>query len=114
MGTRAVTDVRDRGASPILCSLVPRKIWKDGHIVRDEHADWTTNTPFLDLKAIVARKYEALGPEKVNELFADEHTHTTPAGAQLNATSVIDGLKALDNPLVKYFAAATTPSPSSR
>jgi len=104
-----VADARARGAAPLLCSLVPRKIWKEGHIVRDEHADWTrevastTNTPFLDLNAIVARKYEAMGPEKVDPLFADEHTHTTPAGARVNAESVIDGLKAMNHPLTNYL-----------
>lgn len=104
-----VADARARGAAPVLCSLVPRKIWKEGHIVRDEHADWTrevastTNTPFLDLNAIVARKYEAMGPEKVDPLFADEHTHTTPAGARVNAESVIDGLKAMNHPLTNYL-----------
>jgi rhamnogalacturonan acetylesterase len=104
-----VADVRDRGATPILCSLIPRKIWKDGHIVRDPHAAWThevaqaTNTPFLDLNEIVAHKYEDLGPEKIEPFFADEHTHTTPAGAQFNASSVIEGLKAMDCPLVKYL-----------
>jgi rhamnogalacturonan acetylesterase len=106
-----IADVRERGATPILCSLVPRKVWKEGRIVRDEHAAWArdvaqaTNTPFLDLNDIVARKYEALGPEKINDLFSDEHTHTTPAGAQLNATSVIEGLKGLDSPLIKYLIA---------
>lgn len=105
-----VADSRARGATPILCSLVPRKIWKEGHIVRDEHAAWThevasaTQTPFLDLNDIVARKYEALGAEKIEPLFADEHTHTTPAGARLNAESVIDGLKALDSPLARYVS----------
>jgi len=105
-----VTDARARGATPILCSLVPRSIWKDGQIVRDEHAMWThqvaeaTQTPFLDLNEIVARKYEALGTEKVAALFADEHTHTTPAGAKLNAESVIEGLTAIDSPLTRYFS----------
>jgi rhamnogalacturonan acetylesterase len=105
-----VADARARGALPILCSLVPRRIWKEDHIVRDEHAAWTrevasaTNTPFLDLNDIVARKYEALGPEKVIPLFADEHTHTTPDGARLNAESVIDGLKALNSPLTRYLS----------
>ena len=29
-----IADVRERGATPIVCSLVPRKTWKDGHIRR--------------------------------------------------------------------------------
>ncbi len=105
-----LADVRARGATPILCSLTPRKIWKEGHIVRDEHAVWaqevaaTAHVPFLDLNALVARKYEALGAEKVNDLFGDDHTHTNPAGAQINAVSVIEGLNGLDSPLTKYLS----------
>ena len=42
-------------------------------------------------------------------LFADEHTHTTPEGAKLNAQCVVEGLRALKNcPLVKL------PVPGSR
>jgi rhamnogalacturonan acetylesterase len=108
-----VADARARGASPILCSLVPRKIWKEDRIVRDPHAAWTrevanaTSTPFLDLNDIVARKYEAMGPEQIEPLFADEHTHSTPAGARLNAESVIDGLRASESPLTRYLGRRT-------
>jgi rhamnogalacturonan acetylesterase len=115
-----VSDARARGATPILCSLVPRSIWKEGRIVRDPHAGWThevaiaTNAPFLDLNEIVARKYETLGPEKVATLFADEHTHTTPAGARLNAESLIDGLKAIESPLTRYLAPIAAAAPSSQ
>ena len=48
-----------------------------------------TNTPFLDLNDIIARKYEALGSEHVAALFADAGTHTTPEGAALSASMVI-------------------------
>ena len=31
-----------KGATPVVCSLIPRKIWQDGKIQRttDSHADW--------------------------------------------------------------------------
>jgi hypothetical protein len=54
----------------------------------------------------VANKYEEMGQEKVKELFAADHTHTSLAGAELNAACVIAGLKALKrNPLDAYFSA---------
>ena len=53
---------------------------------------------FIDLNEIVAKKYETLGPDKVKELyFLEDHTHTTPAGAEVNAASVVEGLRALKN-----------------
>ena len=50
---------------------------------------------FIDLNGIIAQRYDELGPEKVDPLFGDEHTHTSLAGAQLNAECVIAGVKAL-------------------
>jgi lysophospholipase L1-like esterase len=108
-----ISDTKGKRATPILCSLVPRKIWKDGKVVRnsDDYAGWAAQVarsegvPFVDLNEIIARRYEHIGPEKVDPLFADEHTHTTLAGAEVNAESVIAGLKALkQNPLAPYFS----------
>ncbi len=98
-----VSDAKAKGATPIILSLVPRKIWKDGKVVRasNDYAKWAAeaaqaeHVPFVDLNDIVARHYEELGPEKVEALFADEHTHTTPDGAKLNAQCVVEGLRAL-------------------
>jgi lysophospholipase L1-like esterase len=107
-----IADTRAKGATPIVCSLVPRKIWKDGKIVRskESHAGWaeqaavSENVAFVDLNEIIARHYDDLGPERANSLFADEHTHTTAAGAELNAECVVSGLEALkEDPLAPYL-----------
>jgi lysophospholipase L1-like esterase len=107
-----VADAKAKGATPVICSPVPRKIWKEGRISRDQYARWaeevakTEKIGFIDLNEIIARQYEAMGAEKVEPLFADERTHTTLAGAELNAASVISGLKALKpDPLASYYSA---------
>jgi lysophospholipase L1-like esterase len=109
-----IADTRAKGATPIVCSLVPRKTWKDGKIVRskDTYAGWaeaaarSENAAFVDLNELIARRYDELGPAEVEPLFGDEHTHTSAAGAELNAQCVITGLKALqDNPLAPYLRA---------
>src|ERR1043166_9407499 len=107
-----VAETKLKGATPIVCSLVPRKIWKDGKIVRtDNYRKWAgeiaraENTAFVDLYEIIARRYDELGTNKVNDLFGDEHTHTNPAGAELNAACVICGLKTLKPcALCDYFS----------
>lgn len=109
------TDTKAKGATPIICSLVPRKTWTDdGKIARanTSYGGWAlqaaqaTGAAFVDLNEIVAETYESLGKEKVDTLFADEHTHTTVAGAQVSAACVIAGLKGLPgDPLGKYFSA---------
>src|SRR5581483_5756015 len=97
----------------ILCTLIPRKIWKDGRIERNanDYAGWAAevakaaNVPLVDLNEIIARRYDALGEAKVDPLFADPHTHTSRAGAELNAACVIAGLKGLANdPLPRFFS----------
>jgi lysophospholipase L1-like esterase len=108
-----IADARAKGATPIVCTLIPRKTWKDGKIARDgsTYAGWarqaaiSEKAPLIDLNEIIARQYDALGPEKVEPLFGDPHTHTSLAGAQLNAQSVISGLKGLEvDPLAGYFS----------
>ncbi len=108
-----VTDTESKGATPIVCSMIPRKIWKDGKIVRNsgDYAGWAADVArsegvaFIDLNELIAQHYDEMGPEKVNPLFGDEHTHTTRAGAELNAECVIEGLKKLANdPLAPYFS----------
>jgi len=63
------------------------------------------NVSFVDLNAIVAAKYDLMGYDKVKaQYFLIDHTHTTPAGAAVNADSVVDGLKALpSDPLANYL-----------
>jgi hypothetical protein len=57
--------------------LIPRKIWKDGKIVRasDSYGKWAAEVAaqekigLVDLNGIIAKKYDALGAEKVEPLF---------------------------------------------
>lgn len=109
---KMIADTQAKGATPIVCSLIPRKIWKEGKIARskDSYAGWAEQVAkaegvaFVDLNEIIAQRYDELGPEKVNPLYGDEHTHTSATGAELNAQCVIAGLKALqDNPLAPYL-----------
>jgi lysophospholipase L1-like esterase len=109
-----IADTRAKGATPIVCSLVPRKTWKDGKIARskDSYGGWaeavakSENAAFVDLNELIARRYDELGPAKVEPLFGDEHTHTSAVGAELNAQCVVSGLKMLpDNPLAPYLKA---------
>jgi lysophospholipase L1-like esterase len=103
-----IADTRARGATPIVCSMIPRKIWKDGKITGDkgDYAGWAeqvaraSGVAFIDLNGMIASRYDEMGPAKVDPLFGDPHTHTTEAGAALNADFVAAGLRMLpDDPL---------------
>lgn len=116
-----VRDAKAKGATVIVCSLVPRKIWKDGHVVRniDSYAGWAHTVAdqehalLIDLNEIIARQYDAMGEAAVEPMFADPHTHNSLAGAELNARSVILGLKLLKpDPLKKYLSPLAESVPS--
>ncbi len=109
---RYIAEARAKGATPIVCSLIPRNMWRDGKIGRTSgsHADWARDVAkaegvgFIDLHERIASRYDELGQEKVNPLFADGRVHTSAAGAQLNAATVVEGLKTLpQNPLAGYI-----------
>lgn len=117
---RYIAEARAKGATPIVCSPIPRKIWDpDGRIHRDRagYAGWAEavaraeHAPFVDLNSIIAAKYDALGRDATMRLFPpNEHTHTNLAGARLNARCVVEGLRALpDDPLAPYFAGPQLP-----
>jgi lysophospholipase L1-like esterase len=113
-----VKETREQGATPIICSLTPRKNWTaDGHFRRDNttHAAWAgevakdANVPFVDLYELIARKYESLGQEKVNVIYVPspkENLHTGWDGAVINSECVIAGLNGLkENPLAPFLSA---------
>ena len=111
-----IREARAKGVTPVVCSLVPRKTWRDGKIVRsaDSYAGWAhevatqEGVAFIDLNELIARRYDAMGAAAVELLFADEHTHTSKAGAELNASIVAEGLRALPGDPLAAFAATTS------
>src|SRR5688572_16095046 len=99
-----VTDTKARGATPIVLSLVPRNIWKDGKVVRagETYGGWAAEVArsqgacFINLNELVSARYETVGQETVGkEYFFNDHTHTSPAGARVNAELVATGLREL-------------------
>ena len=60
-----------------------------------ENAAKATGAAYVNLNEMVALEFEKLGTEKVELLFADKRTHSTPAGAALNAQIVVSGLRGL-------------------
>lgn len=111
---KMVADVKAKNATPIVLSLTVRNIWKDGRVERgsgnyralDRQLAADAGIAFIDLTRIVADQYQELGQEKVKALFGTDHTHTNTAGADLNAASVVAGLKGLrPAPLKEVFSA---------
>jgi len=109
-----VNDAKAKGATAIICSMIPRNQWDDkikgdttsGKIVRRANNDfgkWAKEVAesegafFIDLNAITADKYDKLSPDEVSKLFQGDHTHTNVDGARINAASVAEGVRMLKN-----------------
>jgi len=107
-----VAEIRAKGAFPIMLSFTPRNAWDgNGHIVRANttYGKWAKQVaeaekiPFVDLNSITAAKFDAFGPDKVNEMFYADRIHTSETGAKLNAASVAEAIQAQQLPLAKYL-----------
>lgn len=109
-----VAEARAKGATPMVCSLIPHNHWKNGRAARNQndYAGWagevaqSEDAPFLDINEIIARRYDVMGQEKVKPLFiVGAGPHTSMAGAETNAACVVAALKGLEeNPLEKFLS----------
>jgi lysophospholipase L1-like esterase len=99
-----INDTKAKGATPIVCSLVARNVWKEGKVDRatESYAKWAKEAAssegahFIDLNDLVATQYELLGPDHVKtKLFLTDHTHTNAEGAKINAEIVANAIKRL-------------------
>ncbi|WP_025142470.1 rhamnogalacturonan acetylesterase [Pedobacter jeongneungensis] len=101
-----INDIKAKGATPIVCSPIPRNPVKDDAVVlaNDSYAGWAEEVAkaekvdFVPLNKIIKDKYTALSATVVKTYFTEkDHTHTNEAGARLNAAAVVEGLKTLKN-----------------
>ena len=119
-----IAQTRAKGATPVVCSLIPRKHWDAGGRIRRDHdtfAGWAEQVAqaqhagFVDLNELSARRLDQLGKAETNVLYVPNPTpekpmgetvHTGWDGAVMNAACVVSGLKALpDDPVAAWFSA---------
>ena len=108
---KMIADAKAKSVTPIVLSLTVRNIWKDGKVERGSghYGEWAAEIAkaqhvlFIDVTKLIADRYESLGEEKVKELFGPDHTHTSPAGAELNAALIAEGIKAINSPLKSFL-----------
>jgi len=99
-------EAKARGATPIVASLIPRNRRDDeGRIVRSDgdYAGWARQAAeqagarFIDFNGVLAERYDRLGEEETDALFAmPDRTHTSPAGARYNASVLAGQIRTLE------------------
>jgi lysophospholipase L1-like esterase len=108
-----ISDTKARGATPVVCSPIPRNIWRNGKVARASNAygKWAEEAArqgsafFIDLNEIIAQRYDELGQAFIatNFFTATDHTHTTRAGAEENAVAVVRGISKLEGCSLQKF-----------
>jgi lysophospholipase L1-like esterase len=89
-------DLKAKKATPILLSHIPRNMFvtKDSlKVIRNDKGfgAWTKqaaqveNVPYIDFNQVIADRYDRMGKDSVQLMFHGDHTHTSLAGAKLNA-----------------------------
>jgi rhamnogalacturonan acetylesterase len=116
-----ISDARARGMTPILCTPIPHCPTNEVHPGDMEKSDFVRlsmavaeneKVPLLNLNQITMSHYAGMPPQQIKEKYFTpaDNTHTSLAGAELNAQSVIEGLRQLKpNPLDSYLS----PAPST-
>ena len=107
-----ISDIRQKGANPILMSLTPRDAYdQKGFIVRKPQTQWaayvaaTEGVPFVDLNEISGAKLDGFSHWKEQYHFFGDHIHTSAYGAELNARSAAEGIYHSSNPQLKPLQA---------
>ncbi|MEB2775431.1 rhamnogalacturonan acetylesterase [Algoriphagus sp. D3-2-R+10] len=113
-----ISDTKAKGAIPIIASMIPRNKFQDGETERanQDFGKWAKEAArkqgasFIDLNSIVADQYDKWGQEVVKGLFEKDHTHTNEAGARINAWSITEGIRNLENCTLKDYLTKDKPT----
>jgi lysophospholipase L1-like esterase len=116
-----IKQIKEKGATPIVCSLIPRNRWTGDKVNRNDadYALWAKEAaeqekvPFIPLNTLIADEYDKLGKEKVTAEFfpPNEAVHPNWAGAKFNAERVVEGIKKLENTDLKLYLAVHPKAP---
>jgi lysophospholipase L1-like esterase len=108
-----IKETREKGATPIVCSLIPRNRWTNGEINRskDRYAYWARQAAeqegayFIDLNLLICDFYDSEGQDRVTSLYFDEKetVHTNALGAQINATCLVKGIIEVEDLTLKDY-----------
>ena len=115
-----ISDARVRGIIPIICTPIPHCPGKAVHAGEAEDWDYvrfaasvaqSEHALLIDLNRIILSHYAGMTPQEIKERYFTpaDNTHTSLAGAELNAQSLIAGLSALTNcPLRNFLLPGTS------
>lgn len=114
-----VADARAKGMMPVLCTPIPhcpKETVKAGDVEKSTYVEMSVavakseNVPLVNINKLTMSHYAGMAPQEIKEKYFTpaDGTHTSPAGAELNVQSVLEGLRQLkDCPLASFLKAET-------
>ena len=114
-----IQEIKAKGATPIVCSLIPRNRWTDHEINRstEGYALWAKQAAeqegaiFIPLNKLICNHYDTIGQERVTSLYfdGDETTHTNAMGARVNAKILSEAIKSAEGLDLKEYLKVVEP-----
>jgi lysophospholipase L1-like esterase len=109
-----VTDAREKKMTPVIVSPIPHcpqkqvekgDVEKNNYVIWSEEVAKSEKAQFVNLNRIVMSKYAELTPAEIKSKYFTpaDNTHTSPAGAELNAACVAEGLRELKDCSLRDF-----------
>lgn len=121
-----IDEARARGTYPVLVTPTQRRSFDENGKIKDTHEDYPEamrwlaakeNVPLIDLNEMTRTLYEAMGVEPSKKAFVHypagtypgqtkdfaDNTHFNPYGAYQIAKCIIEGMKKINLPIVKYL-----------
>lgn len=114
-----IAEARRHGATPVLVTSPHRRVFDGQGRIKNTHGDYPAavrevareeNVALIDLHAMSAQFYEALGPQVAPRAFSDggrDATHHNNYGAYELARCVVEGIRAGVPELAAHLAADT-------
>ena len=99
-----------KGASVIISTATPDNPWETGTFTYSANrfvqyckdAATATGATFVDHGQSTANAFQALGATTVDSYYPNDHTHTSPAGANVVAKAFVDALVTTNSTLKNY------------
>ncbi|MEI6075752.1 MAG: rhamnogalacturonan acetylesterase [Verrucomicrobiota bacterium] len=114
-----VADARAKGMMPVLCTPIPhcpKETVKAGDVEKSTYVEMSVavakseNVPLVNINQLTMSHYAGMAPQDIKEKYFTpaDGTHTSPAGAELNVQSVLEGLRQLKEcPLASFLKVET-------
>jgi lysophospholipase L1-like esterase len=119
---KMVIETKAKGAMPVIVTPIPRNDWDNGKIRRTtgSYPEWAKEVArqekvhCVDLNKAMSDRLDSVGENRVTGTFfySRDHTHTSAAGAKLNASLVITAIRSikrcklnkfiLKNPIIRF------------